>query len=95
MFYLFIFNSQEGKHSEEELPLAPLAEGQQRRDFSLEIERFHVSRSGKENWKTVTAEWRLLKERSSIYRSRLHLQEWRAHTTLPFSAAGIRARLPL
>lgn len=47
--YLFIFNSQEGKHSEEELPLAPLAEGQQRRDFSLEIERFHVSRSRKEN----------------------------------------------
>lgn len=60
-FLLFIFNSQEGKHSEEELPLTPLAEGQQKRDFSLEIERFHVGRSRKENWKRVTAEWRLLK----------------------------------
>lgn len=46
-------------------------------------------------WKTLTAEWKLLKERSSIYRSRLHFQEWQAHTVLPFSSAGIRASLPL
>lgn len=71
-----------------------LAEGQQRRDFSLEIKRAMSAGDTKKNgWKTLTAEWKLLKDCSSIYRS--HLQEWQAHTSLPFSSAGICVCLPL